>query len=76
MGEGDPVWYLTEAGERRRGQVAHTFLWDGQPQIVIADRGLVVRDAMLVADRADGRIGFSGEDDELDAEIADIVGRW
>lgn len=67
-------WYMSH-GHRWSGTIAHTFNWKGETYHVIEThmRELIVRPIGLVAMTEDAPIGFAGPDDDVDAEIADIM---
>lgn len=72
------IWYLTATGQKAKGQIADRFGWGGQTYFVIAtgtrwDTDFLVREEHAVAHRPEDPIGFQSPDDDLSAEIGDIV---
>lgn len=74
----EPIWYLTDGSVRAQGWVAGRFEWFGQSFYAIAEMpvwgsGFTVREEHAVAFRPEDSIGFQSPEDDLSAEIGDIV---
>jgi hypothetical protein len=69
-------WFYDDRATRLKGCVVSRFQWQGRDHVVLAHgNALVIREACLVTEDESGSLGFGDIDEDLSAEIAEIVRR-
>jgi hypothetical protein len=73
------MWFYDDRATRLKGCVVSRFQWKGRPHVVLSyhdavgHEALVIREVYLVCKDADSPLGFGSHDDDLNADLADII---
>lgn len=72
----DTCWFYDDNATRSKGRVVSRFDWKGTDHVVIDHAGrLLVRESCVVSEDADLPLGFGEIEDDLFADIGEIVQR-